>query len=184
MNSTRKIRVERRQPSERARALREKLFPSDGYNVVDVGHVLGVDSSTVRRYIRDGELIAAKVGKEYIVTEQDLCDYVERQIARKREQQRIGRVKREVEAHYQQVRGTVAAHRWRYTTCYDCASPVMLHYDGFDEGDGVYIWSGQCGVCGQSCFLKTRSDESIAAEDEAASETEHEAESSGASEDM
>src|SRR5690242_8542241 len=89
-NDMRHTRGERRVPSVRARELREELFPipADGLTTVDAAHVLDVDASTVRRYIRDGKLPAVRVGRDYVITEDDLRAFVlERQAREKAERQ-------------------------------------------------------------------------------------------------
>ncbi|MDD3718094.1 MAG: helix-turn-helix domain-containing protein [Actinomycetota bacterium] len=49
-------------------------------NYLNTHHVaksLGVNVQTVRHYIRQGELRAARVGKRYVVTQEDIDDFLE-----------------------------------------------------------------------------------------------------------
>ena len=48
------------------------------YTTHEVATTLGVKEATVRSYIRDGFLSAAKVGRSYMVSEINLREYVTR----------------------------------------------------------------------------------------------------------
>jgi excisionase family DNA binding protein len=58
-------------------------------NTYHVAKSLGVNVQTVRHYIRQGELKAAKVGKRYVVTQEDIDDFLERR-KKKRSVESIG----------------------------------------------------------------------------------------------
>ncbi len=47
------------------------------YSVESIAQILGIHPKTVRRYITEGKLRAAKVGKQYRVTGHDLSVFVE-----------------------------------------------------------------------------------------------------------
>jgi excisionase family DNA binding protein len=47
-------------------------------NTHHVAKILGVNIQTVRHYIRKGELQAARVGKRYVVTQEDIDDFLDR----------------------------------------------------------------------------------------------------------
>jgi excisionase family DNA binding protein len=47
-------------------------------NTYHVAKSLGVNVQTVRHYIRQGELRAARVGKRYVVTQEDIDAFLER----------------------------------------------------------------------------------------------------------
>lgn len=47
-------------------------------NTHHIAKILGVNIQTVRHYIRKGELRAARVGKRYVVTQEDIDDFLER----------------------------------------------------------------------------------------------------------
>ncbi len=47
-------------------------------NTIHVAKTLGVNVQTVRHYIRKGELQAARVGKRYVVTQEDIDAFLER----------------------------------------------------------------------------------------------------------
>lgn len=52
-------------------------------NTYHVAKSLGVNVQTVRHYIRQGELRAARVGKRYVVTQEDIDDFLERRKQRR-----------------------------------------------------------------------------------------------------
>ncbi|MEW6555167.1 MAG: helix-turn-helix domain-containing protein [Actinomycetota bacterium] len=58
-------------------------------NTYHVAKSLGVNVQTVRHYIRQGELRAARVGKRYVVTQEDIDDFLERR-KQKRSLESIG----------------------------------------------------------------------------------------------
>jgi excisionase family DNA binding protein len=45
-------------------------------NVPQVAKMLGVNIQTVRAYIRNGELSAAKVGRRYVITQEDVDGFI------------------------------------------------------------------------------------------------------------
>jgi excisionase family DNA binding protein len=47
-------------------------------NTHHIAKILGVNIQTVRHYIRKGELQAARVGKRYVVTQEDIDAFLER----------------------------------------------------------------------------------------------------------
>jgi len=47
-------------------------------NTHHIAKILGVNIQTVRHYIRKGELRAARVGKRYVVTQEDIDNFLER----------------------------------------------------------------------------------------------------------
>ena len=48
------------------------------YNLKDLEKVLGVKVRKIREYIKKRELGASKVGRQYIVTDDDVREFVER----------------------------------------------------------------------------------------------------------
>ncbi len=52
-------------------------------NTYHVAKSLGVNVQTVRHYIRQGELRAARVGKRYVVTQEDIDNFLERRKEKK-----------------------------------------------------------------------------------------------------
>ncbi len=46
------------------------------YNLQEVAEILGIHYQTVRKLIQNGELKAKKIGKGYIVTSENLKQYV------------------------------------------------------------------------------------------------------------
>lgn len=46
------------------------------YNLQEVAEILGIHYQTVRKLIQNGELKAKKIGKGYIVTSENLKQYI------------------------------------------------------------------------------------------------------------
>lgn len=64
-------------PSPRAQALRDELFGS-ALTVDEVAHVLGLDRTTVGKYLRENVLYGFQIGREWLVSEEELRAYVTR----------------------------------------------------------------------------------------------------------
>jgi excisionase family DNA binding protein len=128
------------------------LFPTDGLNTIDVAHVLGVDVSTVRRYIRDGHLAAVRVGQELIIMEEDVRAFVEAQREKKRENQRVARVRQEIDEYIRNVRSTPLAQEVALTYCPKCIrlTPLTLYAN---RDAGIVVWRGPCRYCGETFDL-------------------------------
>lgn len=142
-------RPPKRQPSDLAKKLRGELFATQEktLNVTDVAHVLDRDESTVLRIIRSGDLPATKRGREYEIAESDLREYVERKEQQRREDISRGRIKREVQEEYEQIRGTPAADWWSYQICPDCRSPMLLRARRPAGSPEYWCWHGTCRAC-------------------------------------
>ena len=50
------------------------------YTTEEVADILKMDTETTRRFIREGKITAYKVGSEWRVKEEDLVEFVERNI--------------------------------------------------------------------------------------------------------
>jgi excisionase family DNA binding protein len=149
--------------SERARLFKERMIPPDSFNVVDVAYILGVDPSSVLRYIRAGELFATNMGREYLVAEQDLRTYIEGQQSRRREKQRVARIRREVMEVYNRVKNTPAAKELTLATCRVYGHESILELWG---GLGFNArWDGTCKFCGRDQHLDYDRSPSIADSD-------------------
>jgi excisionase family DNA binding protein len=136
--------------SERAWLFKERMIPPDCFSVVDVAYILDVDRSSVLRYIRAGTLFATNVGREYLVTEQDLQSYIEGQQSRRREKQKAARIRRDVMEVYNRVKNTPAAEELTLATCRHCGHETILQRDWEPRNDGFNGgWSGPCRFCGE-----------------------------------
>lgn len=60
-------------PSSRAVALKAEMFGSD-FTVEATAHILGVDRTTILRYLRDNVLFGYMVGREWHVPESAIRD--------------------------------------------------------------------------------------------------------------
>ncbi len=174
-----RMRNERRVPSVRAQELRDELFPKrEGLNTVDAGHVIGVDSSTVRRYIRDGKLPAIRIGRDFSITEEDLRAFVQGKQARDKEDRleaaRVTRIQREIDRFIGRARQAGQASDVALAWCSACGyrSPVTLNVD-IDDGVVYGVeWRGSCRFCPDQPSLGVGDYNyyrSIASEDEEAS---------------
>jgi excisionase family DNA binding protein len=64
-------------PSTRAKSLREEIF-GDALTLDEVAYVLGLDRTTVAKYLREQTIQAFQIGREWRVPEQELRRYVHR----------------------------------------------------------------------------------------------------------
>ncbi len=75
-------------PSERAKALRDEIFGS-ALTLDEAAYVLGLDRTTVAKYLRENLLFGYQVGREWFVPEEELRAYVRRAAeSRRQEMQR------------------------------------------------------------------------------------------------
>lgn len=70
-------------PSERAKALRDEIFGS-ALTLDEAAYVLGLDRTTVAKYLRENLLFGYQVGREWFVPEEDLRAYVRRSVESRR----------------------------------------------------------------------------------------------------
>src|SRR5262245_434015 len=71
-------------PSARAKALREEILGS-ALNLDEVAYVLGLDRTTVAKYLRENVIVGFQIGREWLVPEDELRAYVKRMIGHRRE---------------------------------------------------------------------------------------------------
>jgi excisionase family DNA binding protein len=64
-------------PSARARSLRDEIF-GDALTLDEVAYILGLDRTTVAKYLREQIIYAFQIGREWRVPEQALRRYVQR----------------------------------------------------------------------------------------------------------
>src|SRR5437763_15178852 len=64
-------------PSQRARALREEIFGS-ALTLDEVAYILSLDRTTVAKYLREDIIVGFKIGREWLVPEQDMRAYLRR----------------------------------------------------------------------------------------------------------
>lgn len=53
-----------------------KLETTTAYTVEEVSQIIHKNCDTVRRYIKNGQLKAQKVGRPYYITERDLTEFI------------------------------------------------------------------------------------------------------------
>lgn len=70
-------------PTTRAKALRDEILGS-ALSLHEAAYVLGLDRTTVAKYLRDNTLVGFQIGREWLVPEDELRDYVRRLIAQRR----------------------------------------------------------------------------------------------------
>lgn len=49
----------------------------DFYNLQEIAELLNMNLQTIRKYVRAGELKASKIGKQYIVTKENLKAFID-----------------------------------------------------------------------------------------------------------
>jgi excisionase family DNA binding protein len=74
-------------PSARAKALREEILGSS-LNLDEVAFVLGLDRTTVAKYLRENVIVGFQIGREWLVPDEELRAYVRRLIEQRRGQPR------------------------------------------------------------------------------------------------
>src|SRR5439155_6534245 len=72
-------------PSARAKALREEILGS-ALNLDEVAYVLGLDRTTVAKYLRENVIVGFQIGREWLVSEEALRAYVKGLIDQRRNQ--------------------------------------------------------------------------------------------------
>lgn len=49
----------------------------DFYNLQEIAELLNMNLQTIRKYVRAGELKASKIGKQYIITKENLKAFID-----------------------------------------------------------------------------------------------------------
>src|ERR1700690_4014697 len=63
-------------PSQRARTLREEMLGS-ALTLDEVSYILSLDRTTVAKYLREQTIVGFQIGREWLVTEQELRRYMQ-----------------------------------------------------------------------------------------------------------
>src|SRR5438309_840769 len=117
----------KREPSERAKQLRQRNEEDPSHNVSDAAYFLNVDESTVLRLIRNGDIAATKLGKEYRIRESELLDFQRRTDEDAREEARQARARRRFQELYLARRtNPVTAAHWAHIICRTCGDSGLL----------------------------------------------------------
>src|SRR5260370_30236928 len=66
-------------PTARARALRDEML-GGALTLDEVSYILGLDRTTVAKYLRENSLSGFQIGREWLVQEEALRAYVRRQM--------------------------------------------------------------------------------------------------------
>jgi excisionase family DNA binding protein len=150
-------------PSEEAQQLRRQITENDPiYDVTDVAHVLGIEQSSVLRHIRNGDLVATKLGKNYRIRKSELTAFRERVEAEAAEEARRTRIRRDVARRMEEYKAKPAtAKAWTAIQCDNCGETALLRV--IQELDrtsslyrrGEYAWRGKCDMCGENFNLPT-----------------------------
>jgi excisionase family DNA binding protein len=70
-------------PSARAKALRDEIFGS-ALTLDEAAYVLGLDRTTVAKYLRENSLVGFQIGREWLIPEDELRAFVRRTIEQRR----------------------------------------------------------------------------------------------------
>ena len=55
----------------------KEIFDVKHYDVKETGEILGISTTSVHNYIKDGTMIASKIGGRWLLKEEDIKAYVE-----------------------------------------------------------------------------------------------------------
>lgn len=138
---------ERTFTTPRARRIWEELF-ADTLSPQEAAEILGVDKSTVMRWLREKTLIGFQMGRTWRVKEEDLRSYIEGQIQREREAARVIGIEHQVAEHWQRLQFRPDHEQWLLVICSDCGRRTALLTEHWDvDGDPDIWYDGYCRVC-------------------------------------
>src|SRR5436305_2079369 len=105
---------------ERADELQRLLF-GDDVDVVTAAAVLALDQETVKRKLRDAEIVGYKRGSQWYIPISEIQGYRDRQLEVGRERARIAAIEAQVRWHYQRVREADTSNlAWARLRCSEC----------------------------------------------------------------
>lgn len=141
----------RREPSQDAKQLRDEIYEDPLYSAADVAYVLSLDTSSVLRMIRNGELAALKIGRQYQIPRSEVRSYIKRAQDEEIGKIRVARAQREVrEKATRLLKDANVARRIGITLCTNCTCDVLVE---LDTGSQYGIWRGRCSACEASLEL-------------------------------
>lgn len=105
-------------------------------NVPQVAKILGVNIQTVRAYIRNGELSAAKVGRRYVITREDVDRFIEKRKEFRRSED-IGLTEKGKE-NVQKVKDNAERVLAYLEDCPGASNEEIAEALGFDSKDDTY----------------------------------------------
>ncbi len=139
--------------TDRAKTLRqdsrsgEDVYGEPIYDVDEAAKRLGVDGSTIRRHIQNGDIIAFKLGKKYRIAQSDLRDFVARLRQESLDKVRDESLTRDLRARSARLQANaITAKEWGQTPCRQCTRPVLVQQQR-NEDDSRRGWKGTCGWC-------------------------------------
>lgn len=72
-------------PTPRAKVLREEIF-GEALTLEEAAYVLGLDRTTVAKYLRENLIAGFQIGREWLIPEEELRAYVQRIIVQRRQE--------------------------------------------------------------------------------------------------
>lgn len=128
---------------EEAGELRQLIGLDSGYTPEAVAQALGVNVSTVYRWLQSGQLGGKQIGKQWRTTVEEVREFIERQDLAKK-------VLRDAREELRRVRKLRPEKKWRIERCEMCKIPIVT--DGIEDafGNSVVEYSSE-GVALFSC---------------------------------
>lgn len=130
------------QASPEARRLKKELFGEE-LTADDVAYILGLDRTTVLRYLRDGELTGYQIGREWRIERDEIRDYK----GRLRREARKATRRIELQRRLEQLQREHVYNRWQLTVCENCLFPVLTSWHSAERN------TGECGECRETVWL-------------------------------
>lgn len=114
---------------------------------------LGLDETTIKRYLRDGRIVAFKAGRSWRIPTAEIVRYKDRQLDAARERLRITEIEEDVKRKQALWSRTKPHECWEIVSCPNCDHAMLAHDSSYTETEGP--WSGNriearegtCEVC-------------------------------------
>jgi excisionase family DNA binding protein len=141
---------------ERVKKLRWELM-ADHLTADQVAEILGLERSTILRYLRGHELVGYQLGRRWMIPEVELRAFMQRQLEQEREAARVAAGEAEAIRKCKLWSATRPYKRWAVHRCAECGHDSFLCWDDADEQyediEGFYVGlkvvrRGRCEVCG------------------------------------
>jgi excisionase family DNA binding protein len=126
--------------SAEAKQLQAEIFEGRLYTAKSVAYILNLDTSSILRMVRNGELAALKIGRQYQIPDSEVRAYTKRAQDEEIGKVRLARIRREVVAKAAVLRkDSGVARRVGITLCTNCTCDVLVHlhnraWDGYARG--------------------------------------------------
>ncbi len=136
--------------SEIVEALTGKIF-GDDVNAPTAANVLGLNTETLARKLRSGEIVGYKRGGEWYIPTEELAAYRQRQLDRGRWKAQTLDAEEKLRWRYERLRDTGVERRWSLLACAECAAIMLTQKkQRWISNLETYVWGryGECAQCG------------------------------------